>query len=106
MTWPKGADGDVFRRLEAHGFDFTKQHEIDFEIDFCAWPPSEESIAAVRGVHPNVRICQPDGNYRGYLHLSIMDFVTYDLVVSVQSDMTALVAPFGGACESWGVLHS
>jgi hypothetical protein len=31
--------------------------------------------------------------------------VTYELVMSVQREMSALVADFGGHCESWGVLQ-
>ena len=106
MGWPVGADGDVFRRLEADGFDFSKSHEIDFQIDFRAWPPSTEVIAAVQGKYPNVRVYAPEAGSCGYLQFSIVELVTYDLVLKVQGDMTTLVAPHGGVCESWSLWSS
>jgi hypothetical protein len=41
----------------------------------------------------------------GYILLVINAVLTYELVMSMQQVLTDLAAPFGGVCESWGVLH-
>ena len=33
IDWPNDADGDVLRRMKESGFDFSKIHSIDFNID-------------------------------------------------------------------------
>jgi len=33
-VWPGDVDGDVFRRLDAARFDFSKEGDVDFNIDF------------------------------------------------------------------------
>ena len=30
MTYPDDVNGDVFRRMESHGFDFDIEHVVDF----------------------------------------------------------------------------
>lgn len=37
--WPNDADGDVSRRLLHHGFDFSRPHAVDFNVDFDRWLP-------------------------------------------------------------------
>ena len=101
-TWPPGADGDVFRRLERSGFDFSKTHVVDFNIDTTHWPPHPDLIVAVEGRFPGARMVEPELGH-GYIEFRVEDFVTYDLVISVQREASELAAPFGGICESWGV---
>ena len=104
-SWPKDADGDVFRRLEAAGFDFTVSHNIDFNIDFDAWPPSADLIRHLRQQYPNLKMFEPDGERKGYVLLVIEAKLSYELVMFVQSSVSKLAAPFGGVCESWGVMR-
>ena len=106
MAWPLDADGDVFRRLDASGFDFCQVHLIDFNVDFAAWPPPEHAIAALRENYPDLGIFEPDEHGEGYVLFKVKAALTYDLVVFVQKSVSALVAPYGGACESWGVMQS
>lgn len=47
-SWPANADGDVFRRLESSGFDFTEERTVDFNVDFEKWLPPKEAVAALR----------------------------------------------------------
>jgi hypothetical protein len=35
MTYPDDDNGDVFRRMEAHGFDFSTAHVVDFHAVFA-----------------------------------------------------------------------
>jgi hypothetical protein len=101
--WPADADGDVFRRLQSEGFDFTTPHKIDFQIDFGAWPPPDEAIVALKRDH-KVERHEPEKGAAGYIQVSIFAPLTYDFVVITQDELSRLLLPFGGVCEAWGVL--
>ena len=103
--WPAGADGDVFRRLAQAGFDFDRTYAIDFNIDFEAWPPPPALVVHLRRNYPQLEGVEPDGDSPGYLHVVVRDKLTYQLVTFIQTAISELVRPYGGVCESWGVLH-
>ena len=105
MTWPSNADGDVFRRLVAHDFDFHHEYSIDFNVDFESWPPPAIAIESLKSHYPSTKIIPPDLEYGGYVQFQVVDRLTYDLVIEVQQKATALVADFGGRCDSWGVMQ-
>lgn len=105
MNWPSDADGDVFRRLERSGIDFSKPIVIDFNVDFEVWPPKEEAVALIRRSYPNATVHEPCGEDQGYVRFQVHAPVSYDLVMWVQREISNLLAEFGGRCESWGVLQ-
>jgi len=55
--------------------------------------------------YPAIQIINPDDEYDGYITFKIFDELTYYLVMSIQKDISELVKPYGGICESWGVLQ-
>jgi hypothetical protein len=103
--WPNDADGDVLRRLEAGGFDFSRNYPVDFFVDFPSWPPPADALSALKAAFPDLKVVEPDGATAGYVAFDVLAPVTYDLVTRVQAQASALVAAHGGSCESWGVLH-
>ena len=105
FTWPENADGDVFRKLSSKGFDFSKVYAIDFNIDFDQWPPSTEAVQTISNVFPGAKVYEDDDGKGGYVLFQLNAKLTYELVISTQTRANALVAPLGGRCESWGVLH-
>jgi hypothetical protein len=105
LNWPNDVDGDVLRRLEQDGFDFTQVHEIDFNVDFQNWPPSEQAISLLSEKYGNVEIFQPEEEYEGYVLLRVKDKLTYDLVMQVQEEVSLIMDVHNGICESWGVLN-
>ena len=104
-TWPDDADGDVLRRMEKGGFDLGKATLIDFNVDFEAWPPPDEAIAVLRRSFPNLVVYPSSESGGGYIQFQLFDELSYELVMRIQADVTEWMAPFGGLCESWGVLH-
>ena len=102
MNWPDDVDGDVLRRMEASGFDFLQPHVVQFEIEFESWPPPEDAIDALRNRFGEVVIFDEEAG--GYLEFEVCARVSYDLVMTTQQVASDLMAPFGGTCESWGVL--
>ena len=105
MSWPSDADGDVFRRLEAHGFDFSESHSVDYNVDFEHWPPDSNALDALRDQYGSVKVYEPDGDFNGYVQFNVWGPVTYEAVTSVQRRATLAMQPYGGVCESWGVLQ-
>jgi len=103
--WPNDADGDVFRRLNSKGFDFSKTYILDFNIDFDHWPPSERAIQAVQAVFPGAKLHEDEEDGSGYVLFQINGLLTYECVMETQARASALVADYGGKCDSWGVLH-
>ena len=104
-SWPRDADGDVLRRLQASGFDFDSEHRIDFNVDFESWPPPVTFLEQLRATYPDALVVNPDQNGNGYVTFVVWSRVTYQLVTFVQQSVSQLAGPFGGVCESWGVLH-
>jgi len=104
MSWPNDADGDVLRKLKEGGFDFSQPTLIDFEVDFKTWPPSPTALATLSRLYPSLKVYEPDDEHDGYLHFQLYALVTYELVTNIQSEVTELMAPFGGECCSWGIL--
>jgi hypothetical protein len=103
VDWPTNADGDVFRRLQSQGFDFTIPHKIDFQIDFDAWPPSNEAIATLKRKY-QVERYEPELDSPGYIQITLFALLTYDFVIDIQGSLSRQLSPFGGVCEAWGVL--
>lgn len=104
--WPDDADGGVFRNLASAGFDFSAQHSVDYNVDFEHWPPANAAIDWLREHFGNVQLHPPSGSMDGYVEFQIVGRLTYEGVTSTQRQVSTAMRPFGGACESWGVMHS
>ncbi len=105
MNWPNNADGDVFRRLNDSNFNFSIKNTIDFNIDFDNWPPQSDVVNRLQKKYSRIKIIEPDDEYSGYISFQIHNKLTYNLVIRIQKDISELVKPFGGICESWGVMQ-
>lgn len=97
--------------MEADGFDFAKEWTIDFNIDFDEWPLSEEAVDKIREALPGCEFYDPDDEDReegisvGYVLTKDRAKVTYEYVTGKQKELTEKMEPFGGWCESWGLMH-
>jgi hypothetical protein len=103
-SWPDDADGDVLRRLTASGFDFANSWPVDFDVDFESWPPVPAALELLGLMFGEVFVYPPEAG-AGYVQFKVVGRVTYELVTSVQLRATSAMSPYGGVCESWGVLH-
>ncbi|RZT05794.1 Regulator of ribonuclease activity B [Duganella sp. CF402] len=104
-VWPDDADGDVLRRMDASGFDFNNPVDIDFNVDLDSWPPADELVSAIELQYSRIQFYASASGDSGYILVVINAVLNYDLVISVQQALSDLATPFGGVCESWGVLH-
>ena len=105
MGWPNNADGDVFRRLETNGFDFSKSYAVDFTVDFEKWPPAKAALDLLTSKYGDLDLYEPDEEGDGYVLFQVVSPVTYEGIMSVQRNASIAMKPFGGICESWGVAH-
>lgn len=100
MDWPQDADGDVLRRLENSGFDFSQQVKIDFEVSLA----NQQSLPSVkRTIEQAIAKVQISTTEYG-LTVQVGDFLTYAFVMGMQAKLSELAGPFGGSCDEWGVL--
>jgi len=105
LSFPNDVDGDVLQRLDDSGFDFSKTWEIDFNVDFNSWPPSQEALNILEKEYGAIEVFEPEEESDGYVLFNIKSIVSYDLIMDTQRKASSLVSTFGGVCESWGVLH-
>ena len=103
--WPNDADGGVFRRLAEHGFDFQKPHIVDYNVDFDSWPPSQAAVDLLNSLYDSVTIHDPDEYGNGYIQFQIHALLTYEGVTAVQRKVSTAMKPYGGVCDSWGVMQ-
>ena len=103
--WPNGADGDVFRRFLANGFNFSATYSVDYNIDFDSWPPPALAISKLESMYGSVTVHPPEDGLDGYAEFHVCGPVTYEGVTSVQRNASAAMEPFGGVCDSWGVMQ-
>ncbi len=102
MNWPNDVDGDVLRKMQESGFDFSKETEVDFNIDFDHWPITEEEYNFVKRLYPDCKFYEDNGT--GYAQFKMRGFLTHKFVTSIQKMVSDEVHQVGGFCESWGVL--
>jgi hypothetical protein len=91
--------------MEQSGFDFASEHVVDFNIDLANWPPSPDLMDALNRRYSKIRQFPPERDGHGYLQIQLRAPVTYEFVTSAQREMSELARPFGGICESWGVMQ-
>lgn len=104
-SWPDDADGDVFRRLESCGFNFAKEYPVDYNVDFDSWPPHPDAVKLLQERYGPIDLFAPEDDSKGIVLFRVTGLVSYERVASVQRIVTAAMRPYGGVCESWGVLH-
>ncbi|RYE01192.1 MAG: ribonuclease E inhibitor RraB [Sphingobacteriales bacterium] len=104
--WPDDADGGVFRNLAADSFDFSVPRSVDYNVDFESWPPAAAALDWLRGQYGEISVYGPTEDMDGYVQFQVLDRLTYEGVTSIQRRVSAAMEPFGGACESWGVMHN
>ncbi|GAA0532613.1 enoyl reductase-like protein [Rhizomicrobium palustre] len=105
MTWPPDLDGDVFRRLDAAKFDFSKSYKIEFNVEFENWPPPDQAIDKIWQLYPEAQLDKVVDASAPYILISLCHVLTYEFVMGVQKKISDILSEFGGVCDSWGVLH-
>ena len=96
----------VLESMKEHGIDFSKEIEVEFNVAFEQWPPSDESLDNLRANFPIVKIQEPSRRDRlGYATMPVRSLITYDFIVATEEKIRKLVKECDESCQSWGVRH-
>ena len=101
MECPDDNDGAELRKVAAAGADMSSPMVIEFSIE-AADEPSARNIAELveaQGFDPSISDNEGRGSWSVYCARSML--ATYEGVVAVQTELTALVAAHGGRCDGW-----
>lgn len=100
MSWPANDDGDVFRSLEANGFDFSMTVVVEFNVDLEIGQFDDRLVDGIYQEYPDAVVSDEED----YLLVQLKRRLTYELVIAIQTKLSEIAEPWGGKCESWGVL--
>ena len=110
MTYPNDENGDVFRRMEANGFDFSKEHVVDFHAVMAT---EEEADKVARMFLADHKAGQKLENIEtkphdvGGMCLDIAKkmILTYESVTEFESLLAERISQFEGHLDGWGVMQ-
>jgi regulator of ribonuclease activity B len=108
MTFPDDENGDVLRRMEAHGFDFSVPHSIDFFAIF----PTEEAADFVAALYVADDKTDPLSNIEtrpaesGGMELIVAKkmLATHDNITRFEQVLRSRTENQGGHLDGWGAL--
>lgn len=111
MIFPDDVDGDVFRRMQASGFDFSVPHPVEFFAVFAdaeaANRVAEQYIEEHQRGGDQLAHVRTTGRENGETELFIAKTmtVTYEAVTAFEARLTERAAQNGGRPDGWGVLQ-
>ena len=110
MKYPDTLNGDVFRRLEQHHFDFTKEYTVDFHAVFAT---EEEADIIAKMYLSDLRAGHKISNIETKPHeaggmcldLAVDMIVSYASITDFEDKLANRVATVEGYLDGWGVLQ-
>lgn len=110
MTYPDNENGDVFRRMESHGFDFSKEHVVDFHAVMATEEAADKVARMFLADHKAGRKLEnietkPHAVGGMRLDLSKKMMVTYEAVTEFEALLEERVSQFEGYLDGWGVMQ-
>ncbi|OYY73220.1 MAG: hypothetical protein B7Y40_10420 [Gammaproteobacteria bacterium 28-57-27] len=110
MHFPNDENGDVLRRMEASGFDFSVPHDVEFFAVFRTEAEADtvarQFVADRTGGDPVVAI-ETQPAERGGMELMVVKsmVVTYENVSAFEQRLAQRVSQHDGYMDGWGVLQ-
>jgi hypothetical protein len=109
MKFPKDANGDVLRRMQKAGFDFSKPHSVEFfavmstekEADIIAKQYVKDRECGDTLDNIETRPCETGGME---LILAKTMMVTYENITAFEKKLQKRVSAHEGYLDGWGVL--
>jgi len=110
MSFPDDANGDVFRRMEASAFDFSRPHNVDF---FAVFPTLREANAVAKQFIADHHAGEPlvsvktRSSEKGGTELMVVKsmLVTHENVTNFENLLAQRVAQHDGYVDGWGVMQ-
>lgn len=93
---------NLLLRMKEGGFDFARIHAIDFYVVFPAQAPAQRAAQLFRGESLNTQVyVRANGSW--YLQVSKVMHASHAAIEDFEHALEALVLPFGGIADGWGV---
>jgi regulator of RNase E activity RraB len=100
---PKDADGEALRRIVAEGSDLSKPMYVNFQVAVPDEESAEKLAALARKLGYQVSVYgSPECTLPWTCECSTRMIATYESVVAIQGELTAISAQFGGIPDGWG----
>ena len=108
MKFPDDANGDVFRRMQDHGFDFDSEHVVDFHAVFATEAEADRIARMYVADHragDKLSNIETKPYEKGGMELTLSKkmLVTYEAVCSFESKLAERVSQVEGYLDGWGV---
>lgn len=106
MTFPDDENGDVLRRMEAHGDDLTRSRNIDFTVVFPNEAAAERFATHFRGLGyaASIEFTQTAGDLPWDVVVVNHMVTSHDGIGSFEVMLEDVATPHGGRNDGWGCL--
>jgi regulator of RNase E activity RraB len=110
MTYPDDKNGDVFRRMERHGFDFSKEHVVDFHAVMATEEEADKVARMFVADHKagqKLEDIETKPHEVGGMRLDLAKrmILTHESVTAFESLLAERVSQFDGYLDGWGVMQ-
>lgn len=110
MQFPSDVNGDVFRRMQKSGFDFSKPHDVDF---FAIFPTkaaadlvAKQYVADHKAGNLFVNIESKPASEGGMELLLVKNMLlTHQAITAFEREFEARASAHGGYLDGWGVMQ-
>ena len=104
--FPDDENGDVMRRMQRNGDDFTKPRDIDFSVVFPSEIAANEFAGRFRQSGYKVSVEEWDGNRELPWDVTITRFMlpNHAKITEMEETLNLAAFPLGGRKDGWGCL--
>ena len=104
MKFPNDENGDVLRRMQESGFDFSKEYVFDYYHIFDSKSTAQQFATMLQKhrIHAEV---QPNKDSKWDVVVKIMHLPTHNEITEWEIDLEAGAKKFGGLKDGWGVMQ-
>ena len=105
--FPDDENGDVLRRMQKDGDDFTKARDIDFSVIF----PNESSAKQFAdhfgkaGFKVAIEEWEGDRELPWDVTVTRHMYPTHSEITQIENALEGVAAPLGGANDGWGCMR-
>ena len=110
MMFPNDANGDVLRRMQVDGFDFSRECTIDFFAVFATEAEADQVALQYVADHAAGALLtrietSPHADGGMELTLTIRMLPTYENITDFENRLADRVAAVDGHLDGWGVMQ-
>jgi hypothetical protein len=110
MKYPDDINGDVFRRMEENGLDFSVEHVVDFYSVFATEEEADLIARMYLADHKSgdeLAKIETKPHAKGGMELTLSKrmLVTYEAVTKFEAELLRRLTRVDGYLDGWGVFQ-